>query len=403
MWTKFRHKVVNFLLKPFFALVLKCKYGFRYKKYKLDKTKPYLILSNHQTLADQFFLSVMFNRPIYFIARSDLFSMSLVSKVLRYLVAPIPKNKVTKDTQTIRISRQIIKENGVVGLFPEGNLTFSGTTEYIDKSTAKFVKMLKATVLFVNIKGGYGVSPRWGAKVRHKGKITAEVVEQLDCDQYENMSTEQLYEHILSTLYVSDTQTEQKFISARKGEYLETVVFHCPKCGALNSFDSSGSQAVCAQCGYTLTYTDSLTFHEDEYFHNVKELYENQREFVSNFDFDKADKDKPLFTDAVRAFSEEKPDRRKFVLLGKNVVVAMYPDRITVVGEGRILDFPLDEIYAMAVLGRNKIELNVKNIFYHIKPYPRFNALKYVQFFYHYKNIREGNAKSLGEVEFLGL
>ena len=58
-----------------------------------------------------------------------------------------------------------------------------------------------------------------------------------------------------------------------------------------------------------------------------------------------------------------------------------------------------DEISSVAVLGRNKLNIYFGDKVYQTKGDKRFNALKYVNLYHRYKNVKEGNPNG----EFLGL
>ena len=59
-----------------------------------------------------------------------------------------------------------------------------------------------------------------------------------------------------------------------------------------------------------------------------------------------------------------------------------------------------DEVGTVTVLGKNKINVYIGDKVYQIKSDERFNALKYVNFFYHYKSIVKGENNG---TQFLGL
>ena len=52
--------------------------------------------------------------------------------------------------------------------------------------------------------------------------------------------------------------------------------------------------------------------------------------------------------------------------------------------------FLIDEIISMAVMGQNKLNIYLGKAIYQIKADPRFNALKYMQLFFHIKNKKKG-------------
>ena len=94
-WIKPRHRIIQAIAKVILTPVCKLKYGITAEKFKEEEDRPYLILYNHQTAFDQFFVSMTFNRPVYFIASEDLFSKGWISDVIRWVAAPIPIKKQT--------------------------------------------------------------------------------------------------------------------------------------------------------------------------------------------------------------------------------------------------------------------------------------------------------------------
>ena len=63
------------------------------------------------------------------------------------------------------------------------------------------------------------------------------------------------------------------------------------------------------------------------------------------------------------------------------------------------LVFPFGEVSAVTVLGKNKLNVYHGKTVYQIKGDKRFNALKYVNLFYRWKNITGGNENG----KFLGI
>ena len=82
-------------------------------------------------------------------------------------------------------------------------------------------------------------------------------------------------------------------------------------------------------------------------------------------------------------------------LLKETATVRLYGDRITVDDQ----EFPFETLGAVVVLGKNKLNLYAGNDVLQLKGDKRFNALKYVNFFHHYKHWKAGNTNG----QFLGL
>ena len=108
--------------------------------------------------------------------------------------------------------------------------------------------------------------------------------------------------------------------------------------------------------------------------------------------------DQPLFRDRAN-ISEVIVYKRKN-LLRKNADIALYGDRI-VLDEAteRELVIPFSEISAAACLGKNKLNVYHGKMIYQFKGSKRFNALKYVNLYFRYKNITRGEEND----QFLGL
>ena len=72
-WLKFRHKVVRNILYPTLGTYCRWRYHIKVEKFRGQEKRPYLILLNHQTPFDQFFVGMAVRGPIYYLATEDLF------------------------------------------------------------------------------------------------------------------------------------------------------------------------------------------------------------------------------------------------------------------------------------------------------------------------------------------
>lgn len=160
-WMRPRHYVVrnlaNLVLRPYSYV----KYGVRVERFREQGKRPYLVLFNHQTAFDQFFVGMAFKGPIYYLASEDIFSKGVISSLLRYLVAPIPIKKQTTDIKAILTCIRVAREGGTIAIAPEGNRTYSGKTEYMSPSIATLARKLGMPIALLRLEGGYGVHPRW--------------------------------------------------------------------------------------------------------------------------------------------------------------------------------------------------------------------------------------------------
>ncbi len=397
-WIKFRHSVVTYLAYLIMYPVVKLKYRIKIERYKEKKKRNYLILLNHQTPFDQFFVGMSFLRPIYYVATEDICSMGFLSKLIRFLVAPIPIKKQTTDIAAVMTCIRVAKEGGSIAIAPEGNRTYSGKTEYMAPVIASLAKKMKLPIALYRIEGGYGAEPRWTDKVR-KGKMRVYVSRVIEPEEYEAMSNDELFAIISEGLCVNEANSEGLYKSRRRAEYLDRAIYVCPSCG-MSVFKSHKNEITCLTCQKSIHYGEDkkLTGVGFEFpFTYVNDWYEYQNGYVNSFDPNTAT-DEPLFTDDASLF--EVVVYKKKYRVYKSCKLKLYGDRITVQSEGDSeITWKFSDINALAVLGRNKANIYYGDKVYQIKGDKHFNALKYVNLYHRFKNVEKGDVHG----EFLGL
>jgi len=392
-WIRFRHRVVIFLIRPVFGLYIRIKYGVTFEKFQNQGDRPYLILMNHQTAFDQFFVAMIFKHPVYYLASEDLFSMGWLSGLIRWLVAPIPIKKQTLDLQAVKNCILVAREGGSVCLAPEGNRTFHGQTLYMKPSVASLAKKLRLPIALFRIEGGYGIHPRWSDVVR-KGKMRCRVSRVVEPEEYGQMSNEELFHMIETELQVDEAKLTGEYRHKKNAEYLERAIYTCPWCG-FSPFESHGDRIRCKTCSREIRHLptkelEGIGFRFPHRF--VADWYAWQNELVNRTDLLSLT-NAPVFRDCAR-LSRVIPCKNK-ILLKESAVICLYGDRITVDDRS----FPFSQIHAVVVLGKNKLNIYDGNEILQLKGDKRFNALKYVNFYHRYKNIQTGESNG----KFLGL
>ena len=388
---KFMRNLIYMLVYPF----AKLKYHIKIKKQK--NVEQCLILSNHQTAFDQFFISFAFKQHVYYVASEDLFSMGWVSRFIKWAVAPIPIKKQTTDLKAVKDCLRVAKEGGTIAIFPEGNRTFSGKTETIKKSIVKLIKALKLPIAFFKIEGGYGVQPRWSDVVR-KGKMRGYVSRVITPEEIATLTEEELLKTIEDGLYVNEAVKDAEFKHKKSAEYLERAAYVCPFCD-LSEFESHGDVVECKKCGKKFRYLPTKQLEGigfESPFEFFADWYEYQENFVNKLDVLQYC-EKPMYCDTA-AFFEVIPYDKK-VKLSNQIRLSLFGDRIEVKNGTENLVFSFDEIGAVTVLGRNKLNIYHGGKIYQIKSGKRFNALKYVNIYHRYKNLKAEDK----ELTFLGL
>ncbi len=392
-WVKPRHRVIVNLVRLFFGWYVRMRYHITIEPFRQEGKRPYLIVMNHQTGFDQFFVGLTFRQPVYYIATEDIFSLGWVSDLLRWLVAPIPIKKQTTDIQAVKNCIKIAREGGTICLAPEGNRTFHGRTVHMNPSIASLAKKLALPIAFFRIEGGYGIQPRW-SDVTRGGSMRSYVSRVMEPEEFADMTKEQLAEVIRQELFVDEGKVTGEYPHPRNAEFLERAMYVCPHCG-LTTFESNGDTIRCTKCGSRIRHlpTKELEGIDKPFPHRfVSDWYDWQNEYIRNADLSVLT-ETPVYEETVQLSKVHVYKYKE--LLKKEVTVRLYGDRITL--DDR--EFPFETLGAVVVLGKNKVNLYAGNDVLQLKGSKRFNALKYVNFFHKYKNTKSGDTHG----KFLGL
>lgn len=392
-WIRRRHKVTIEVLRVLFAPYVRLKYRVKVEKFRQEGKRAYLVVMNHQTAYDQFFVGMAFRQPLYFLASEDIFSMGWVSNVIRFLLAPIPIKKQTTDLQAVKNCIKIAREGGSICLAPEGNRTYDGKLVYMRPSIGSLAKKLGLPVAVFRIEGGYGVHPRWSDVVR-KGGMRAYVSRVIEPEEYKDLSGEALFQLIRREMDVDEAKLTGEYPHKKNAEFLERVVYTCPKCG-LTTWESHGDVIHCTKCALAVRHkaTKELEGLEEAFPHRfVSDWYNWQRDYINSLDLT-AMPDEPLYTEQVQ-LSLVHPYKHK-ELLEKQARICLYPDRMTVAD--RVISFAT--VDTITILGKNKLNIYDGDDLLQVQGDPRFNALKYMNFYHRYKNQTTGGQDG----QFLGL
>ena len=395
-WIKKRHKVIRILAGSILYPYVTKKYNVEIIRHKEETPRQYLVLYNHQTAFDQFFVGYALKQPVYYLASEDLFSKGFISTLLRYAVAPIPIKKQTVDISAVKNCILVAKEGGTIAIAPEGNRTFSGKTEYMNPAIASLAKKMGLPIMLYRIEGGYGVQPRWSDVVR-KGKMKAYVYRVIEPEEYKNMTVEELFDIIKEGLTVQENNADNVYKHKELAQFIERAIYVCNDCG-LSHFKSSGDTFKCEKCGKTYKYCEDTHIEgvgfETE-FTFVNDWYEYQKDFINASDF----KDELLYIEKVKLLKVNLNKNKEEII--KNSTIKLYGNKAEICENDLLkFTFDFDKTDAITVLGKNVLNIYFDDKVYQVQGQEKgFNGLKYVHIFNRYKNVKRGEA----DVKFLGL
>ena len=389
-YMRLRHRVIRDLAFLILGPITRLLYHVKVERFKEQGDRAYLILMNHQTAFDQFFIGMAFRGPVYYMATEDIFSLGLISKLLRWAVAPIPIKKQTTDISAVMTCIRLAREGGTIALAPEGNRTYHGRTVYMNPAIAKMAKKIKLPIALFRIEGGYGIQPRWGEGAR-KGTMTAGVSRVIEPEEYKALSDDELMDLIRRELHVDEAKVTGEYDCKARAEYLERAVYICPHCG-FSKFESQGHEIRCLSCGRKATYGKDKRLTGDFPFEFVADWYDWQEKYINSYDPMKH-VDAPIFRDTAEVRQVIVYSHKK--LIRKDMPLELYGDRV-VMGDTTL---HFDDVTAATCLGRNKLNIYHGKDVLQFKGDKRFNALKYMNLYFRYRNLARGE----GSDTFLGM
>ena len=91
----------------------------------LPESGAAILCGNHKSLLDPLAAGVAVRRPLRFMGKKELFNAPVVRRLVRWLGA-FPVDRGNADMAAVRTALAILKEGGVLGIFPQGGREMKG-------------------------------------------------------------------------------------------------------------------------------------------------------------------------------------------------------------------------------------------------------------------------------------
>lgn len=119
---------------------------------KVPASGPFLLVSNHLNLIDPPVLGALLPRRVTFMAKEELFRVPIVGLVVKSYGA-FSVRRGQPDRQAIRTASDVLRNGGVIGIFPEGTRSKSGKMNEAYPGAALLALMTASTLVPVGISG----------------------------------------------------------------------------------------------------------------------------------------------------------------------------------------------------------------------------------------------------------
>jgi 1-acyl-sn-glycerol-3-phosphate acyltransferase len=166
--------VVGLAIQAYFSLE-------RTGRKNIPKKGPVILASNHRSFLDPFLIGCCMWRPVYFVAKRELFSKGWQAWILNGLGA-FPIKRGESDEQSMATARAVLERGGAVVIFPEGTRIRKGQLARPKRGVGRLALETGAPVVPIAIMGserarrGLRIRPVW-ARVRCGRPLTFPKVE----------------------------------------------------------------------------------------------------------------------------------------------------------------------------------------------------------------------------------
>jgi glycerol-3-phosphate dehydrogenase (NAD(P)+) len=150
------------ILVPFFLVYFRLG---RVGREHLPRKGPLLLASNHRSFLDPFVIGTLVRRPVYYMAKRELFEKRLQAWLLNGLGA-FPVDRGAGDQEAIETARAILARGDCVVLFPEGTRVRPGPLGDPRRGVGRLALQTGAPVAPVAVMGTEDVRRGWRIRPR---------------------------------------------------------------------------------------------------------------------------------------------------------------------------------------------------------------------------------------------
>ena len=381
-----RHQWLWRALNPLVSCFVCAK--FNLEAVPVETGGPFLLVSNHVSAWDPLIVSASLGRrQAYFVASEHLFRLGIVSRLIEWVVAPIPRRKAAQGADTVKAMLRHLRAGHSVCLFAEGEQCWAGRSGPIFPATGKLARSSGATLVTYRIEGGYLSLPRWANGAR-RGRVKAHPVGVYPSEQLKLMRPEEINalieRDIQEDAWLRQRQERVLYRGKNRAEGLERALCLCPVCGRIDGLSARGDRLTC-RCGLSVRYGEDGFFDADAPFATLADWDDWQTERLRHRDFPRPKSaEEPIFSDGgIRLNRVE--DGHRDVRLGRGAL-QLYEDRLVCAGQS----FPLSQITNMAAVLSSRLLFSCSNRYYEVVAETGGNLRKYLVIWESRAPAREG-------------
>jgi glycerol-3-phosphate dehydrogenase (NAD(P)+) len=133
---------------------------------------PAIIAANHRSFFDPFIIGTMARRPMYYVAKRELFEIHPLLSWLLSALGAFPVDRGTGDQDTIATAKRLLARGELVLIFPEGTRTRPGPLGKPRRGVGRLALETGVPVIPVAIVGTETIRRGWRLRP-HKVRVRA--------------------------------------------------------------------------------------------------------------------------------------------------------------------------------------------------------------------------------------
>lgn len=178
------------LVKLVFKLVYRVKV---YGEENIPMMEKLIVCANHSNNLDPVIIGIIFPREISFMAKKELFENKFLKFVLSRMGAfPVDRNE--SDIKAIKNALRVLKEDGVLGIFPEGTRVEGFNPDNVKSGTALISIKSKSRILPIYLEGNYKIFTTINVHIGEPIDFSEYYGQRLDSETYSKLSKDVLKE-----------------------------------------------------------------------------------------------------------------------------------------------------------------------------------------------------------------
>ncbi len=162
-------------------------------KENIPMSEKLIVCSNHHHNLDPVIIGLIFPREVSFMAKKELFE----NKVLKFILTKMgafPVDRKESDIKAIKNALRVLKEDGVLGIFPEGTRVEEFNLDNVKSGTALISIRSKSRILPLYVEGTFKFLSKINVYIGEPIDFSEYYDQKLDSETYSKLSKDVLKE-----------------------------------------------------------------------------------------------------------------------------------------------------------------------------------------------------------------